>query len=244
VTAAGGAPLRCAVLGASGGIGSALVRRLAARPDVEVVHAGARAGPVPEGPKVLPFRFVLGDESSIALAAKGIGVPLDLVIVATGTLHRADGSGPEKSYRALEAAGMAEMYAVHAIGPALAAKHFLPLLGRDRRAVFAALSARVGSIGDNRLGGWHSYRAAKAALNMLLRNFAIEMKRSHPLAVVAGLHPGTVDTALSRPFQKSVAPGRLFTPEFAAERLLEVIGGLEPSDSGKVFAWDGAEVPA
>jgi NAD(P)-dependent dehydrogenase (short-subunit alcohol dehydrogenase family) len=122
-------------------------------------------------------------------------------------------------------------------------KHFAPLMPRDRRAVFAALSARVGSIGDNRLGGWHSYRASKAALNMLLRNLAVELGRSHPQAVVAGLHPGTVDTGLSKPFQKAVAEGKLLTPAFSAERLLAVLDGLTPADSGGVFAWDGARIP-
>lgn len=236
------APLRCAVFGASGGIGGALVHALAGRDDVGEVHAGARSGAVAVHDKVRPFRFDLLHEGSIAEAAKEIGGPLDLVIVATGILHRSDGSGPEKSYRALDPAAMAELYAVHAIGPALIAKHTLPLLGRNRRSVFAALSARVGSISDNRLGGWHSYRAAKAALNMLLRNFAIELARSNPAAVVAGLHPGTVDTDLSRPFQKGVAEGKLFSAEFAAERLLGVVDGLQPGDSGKVFAWDGREV--
>jgi NAD(P)-dependent dehydrogenase (short-subunit alcohol dehydrogenase family) len=236
--------LRCAVLGASGGIGAALVRQLAVRADVAQVHAGSRSGTVPQGAKVCPFCFDLTDEAAIAAAAAAIAAPLDLVIVATGILHRADGSGPEKSYRALDAAGMAELYAVHAIGPALVAKHFLPLLARDRRAVFAVLSARVGSISDNRLGGWHSYRAAKAALNMLVRNFAIEAARSNPFAVVAALHPGTVDTALSRPFQTNVAPGKLFTAETSAAHLLAVLDGLTPAQSGRHFAWDGAEIPA
>lgn len=237
-----GSGLRCAVFGASGGIGAALVRRLAANGDVGEVHAGARSGTVGAGDKIRPFAFDLTDEPSIAAAAQAIGGPLDLVIVATGTLYRADGTGPEKSYRALDAAGMAELYAVHAIGPALVARHFLPLLAREGRPVFAALSARVGSISDNRLGGWHSYRAAKAALNMLLKNFAIELARTNPAAVVAGLHPGTVDTDLSRPFRKGVAEGKLFTPDMAAEHLLTVIEGLERGDSGRVFAWDGAEV--
>ena len=122
-------------------------------------------------------------------------------------------------------------------------KHFLPLMPRDRRAVFAALSARVGSIGDNRLGGWHSYRASKAALNMILKNLSIELARTHPQAVVAGLHPGTVDTALSVPFQKGVAADKLFTADYSASRLLAVLDGLTPADSGGVFAWDGARIP-
>ena len=114
-------------------------------------------------------------------------------------------------------------------------------IGHQR--LFAVLSARVGSIGDNRLGGWHGYRAAKAALNMLIRNFAIELRRSHPQAIIVGLHPGTVDTPLSAPFQRGVAPDRLFTPATSAGHLLDVIDGLSPADSGGVFAWDGTAIP-
>lgn len=234
--------MRCAVFGASGGIGGALARALDGRADVAQVYAGSRTGQGPVGEKTSPFVFDLADEESIRCACAQIGGPLDMVIVATGRLTRADGTGPEKSYRSLEAAGLAEIFAVNAIGPALVAKHALPLLRRPGRAVFAALSARVGSISDNRLGGWHSYRAAKAALNILVRNFAIELARGNPEAIAVTLHPGTVDTGLSRPFQRGVIPEKLFTPEFAASRLLAVLDGLAAPDSGKLFAWDGAEI--
>ena len=164
-----------------------------------------------------------------------------LIVVATGVLH--DGLQPERSFRQLDAEHLLRDYRVNAMGPALAAKHLLPLMPRDRRAVFAALSARVGSIADNRLGGWHAYRASKAALNMILRNLSVEMARSHPQAVIAGLHPGTVATDLSAPFQKGVAEGKLFTADYSAERLLSVLSNLTPADSGGVFAWDGVRVP-
>ena len=141
------------------------------------------------------------------------------------------------------AAGMAELFAVNTIGPALIAKHALPLLRRTSRAVFAALSARVGSIADNRLGGWHSYRASKAALNMLVKNLALELARTHPQALAVTLHPGTVDTALSAPFQRGVVPEKLFTPALSAGALLQVLDGLTPAQSGGLFAWDGAQVP-
>jgi NAD(P)-dependent dehydrogenase (short-subunit alcohol dehydrogenase family) len=154
-----------------------------------------------------------------------------------------DGLQPERSFRQLNAEHLLRDYRVNAVGPALAAKHLLPLMPRDRRAVFAALSARVGSIADNRLGGWHAYRASKAALNMILRNLSVEMARSHPQAVIAGLHPGTVATDLSAPFQKGVAEGKLFTADYSAGRLLAVLSNLTPADSGGVFAWDGARVP-
>ncbi len=229
--------MRCAVFGASGGIGAALVQALAARDDVALVHAGSRKGAVPQGPKIRPFRFDVADEAT--LAPEG---PLDLVIVATGRLTRSDGSGPEKALRQLTAAALAEQFADNAIVPALIARAVEPLLPRDRRAVFAAISARVGSISDNRLGGWHAYRASKAALNMLLRNVAIEWARTRPRAVVAALHPGTVDTALSAPFQRGVAPDKLFTPEQSAAAMLAVLDGLTPEDSGGFYAWDGQPI--
>lgn len=190
-----------AVFGASGGIGKALVEGLAAR-GVSKIHAGSRSGASPDGVGIEPFRFDYDDPSSIAYAVESMrAAPPTLVIVATGVLTLGDGSGPEKSLKQVEAEIMARTLMLNTIGPALVAKHMLPLLPRDRRSVFAALSARVGSISDNRLGGWHSYRASKAALNMLIRNYAIEMGRTHEQAAVVGLHPGTVDTRLSEPFQ-------------------------------------------
>ena len=220
------------LIGASGGIGAAVVERLGADARFSTVHTLSRAA-----------GFDLQDEASIAAAAARVaeGPAPTLVFVATGVLHH--GQAPERTYRALSAEHLLRDYRINTVGPALVMRHFAPLLPRDRRAAFAALSARVGSIGDNRLGGWHSYRASKAALNMLLKNLSIELARSHPQAVVAGLHPGTVDTALSEPFQKGVAPDKLFTPAFSAERLLTVLDGLTPADSGGVFAWDGARVP-
>ncbi|NBR34275.1 MAG: short-chain dehydrogenase [Rhodobacteraceae bacterium] len=126
----------------------------------------------------------------------------------------------------------------------VATGHYLPLLPRDRRGVFAALSARVGSISDNQLGGWYAYRASKAALNMILKNAAIEAARRYKLSVVVGLHPGTVDSSLSKPFQGNVREGKLFGPEYAADHLIRVIDNLTPDQSGKCFAWDGSEIPA
>ena len=236
--------MRCAVFGASGGIGAALVNLLAARDDVEVVHAGSRRGGGADwaSMKVRPFRFDALDDS-LGETVANLGGPLDVVLVATGRLTRADGSGPEKALRQVSAAGLAELFADNAIVPTMIARAVQPLLPRDRRAVFAALSARVGSIGDNRLGGWHAYRASKAALNMLMHTIAIEWARSHPQAVVAALHPGTVATALSAPFQRGVASDRLFTADVSAAALLEVIDGLTPADSGGFYAWDGAPIP-
>lgn len=236
-------PKCAAVFGASGGIGAAMCAALAER-GVERIYAGSRSGNGPAAAPVIPFAFDLADEASIASAASMMAdTPPDLVFVASGILTLPDGTGPERTYRKLAPAAMQEILLVNTIGPAVIAKHLLPLFPRDRRAVFAALSARVGSIGDNRTGGWHSYRASKAALNMLLKNFAIELARTHRLAVIAGLHPGTVDTALSEPFQGNVPARQLFTPQRSAESLLDVLDGLAPKDSGGVFDWAGKRVP-
>lgn len=224
--------MRAVVIGASGGIGAAVTEAL--REEDAEVHAFARSFP---GKRHIDVT----DEASVAAAAARVVGPVDLVFVATGLLHDS-GRGPEKTWRELDADWLARNFLVNGIGPALVAKHFLPLLPRDRRAVFAALSARVGSIADNSLGGWYGYRASKAALNQLIRTLAIEERRRNPQAIVVALHPGTVDTALSKPFQGNVQPGRLFAPDRAAVQLLDVLDGLRPQNSGKLFDWEGKEV--
>lgn len=237
-------PKSAAVFGASGGIGRALCEGLAAR-GAKVVHAGSRRGEGPHSGVIRPFAFDLKDEATIAAAAEAMrDDPPEWVIVASGVLTLPDGTGPERTYKRLDPAAMAEVLALNTIGPALVAKHCLAIMPRGRPFVFAALSARVGSISDNRLGGWHSYRASKAALNMLLKNFALEMARTHPEGVVAGLHPGTVDSALSQPFQTGLAQGQLTAPQQAADNLLGVLAGLTPVHSGRVFDFKGEEVPA
>ena len=224
-----------AVIGASGGIGAALVDALRA--------SGCEVHPLMRSAQQTEQFIDIEDEVSIAAAAQRLSTagPLDLVIVATGLLQ-GGGVTPEKRWNDLSAAGLAKSFAVNAAGPALVAKHFLPLLPRKGRAGFAALSARVGSISDNALGGWYSYRASKAALNMLVKTLAIELARQRPEAFCTALHPGTVDTGLSQPFQRGVAAEQLFTPDYAAQRLLEVLGGLGPGDSGRCFAWDGSAI--
>ena len=223
------------IIGAAGGIGRALFEALKDEGSYSHVIGLSRS----QGD------FDLTDEGSIYAAAQALAnIPAPtLIIVATGLLSEGT-NGPEKTFKDIDAAWMMRNLAINTIGPALIAKHFLPLLPRDQLSVFAVLSARVGSISDNRLGGWYSYRAAKAALNMTVKNAAIELSRTHKRSICVALHPGTVDTALSKPFQGNVTPGRLFDPERAALQLLDVIETFRPSDSGKCFAWDGEEIPA
>jgi len=237
-------PRTAAVFGSSGGIGLALCEALA-QAGCETVYAGSRQGTAPTRGPFKPFTFDLKDEGTIADASAMIKAdPPEWVVIASGVLTLADGTGPERTYKRLDPAAMAEVFAINTIGPALVAKHILPLMPRDRRFVVAALSARVGSISDNGLGGWHSYRASKAALNMLIRNFALEMGRTHKHGVIVGLHPGTVDSRLSQPFQSNLPDGQLTAPDVAAANLLGVLSALGPEQSGRVFDYKGDEIPA
>jgi len=221
------------VIGASGGIGGALLRVLeGSRSFTETVGMGRSTTPALD----------LLDESSIAGCAQWLGRlgRPRLIVVATGLLHRTS-VAPEKSTRQLDPSVLAELYAVNAIGPAMVMKHFLPLLPCEGKAVLAVLSARVGSIEDNHLGGWFGYRASKAAVNQLVHTAAIELRRRQRQALCVALHPGTVNTALSAPFAKTgleVQP-----PCQAAQRILAVIDRLGPEDSGGFFDHHGKQVP-
>jgi hypothetical protein len=225
--------LHAVIIGASGGIGAALADSLAADLQVARVTRLSR-----------DTGFDLTDPASISAAAAALPTPPHLVIVATGLLHDPDFTPPitpERDLRQLSAGAFARHFAVNATGPALVAQAFLPLFPPGQRAVFAALSARVGSISDNKLGGWHAYRAAKAALNQILRTIALETARKNPHATILGLHPGTVDTGLSKPFQRNVKT--LFTPEHAAQALLAVIDAATPAQSGLLLDWAGEVIP-
>ena len=213
-------------------------------PGIGQIYAGSRSPVSASGPHETPFYFDLEDENSIAEAAAMIARdgPLDLVFIATGLLHDGPDFQPEKSWRMQNPQAYQRAFAINATGPALVGKHFLPLLNRVERSVFAVLSARVGSISDNRLGGWHAYRASKVALNMIVRNFAIELSVRNANAIAVALHPGTVDTSLSEPFQLRVAPAKLFAPEDAAQHLLSVVAQLVAEDSGHVIGWDGRRI--
>ncbi|APW47811.1 SDR family NAD(P)-dependent oxidoreductase [Rhodoferax antarcticus] len=228
----------CLVIGASGGLGAALLARLQADPRYAVTLGLSR--------RSTPALDLL-DEASIAAAAQHLSTllaeqagVLRLIVDATGMLHTPT-QQPEKSWAQLDAAQMAQAFAINAIGPALLMKHFLPLLPRQGTAVFATLSAKVGSIGDNRLGGWYSYRASKAALNQLVHTAAIELRRRAPQAICVALHPGTVHSALSQPFAKTGLDVR--QPEVAAAQLLAVMADLKPEDSGGFFSFEGESLP-
>jgi NAD(P)-dependent dehydrogenase (short-subunit alcohol dehydrogenase family) len=221
------------VFGAGGGIGGALIDRLRSDGRFDSVIGFSRAGDP---------AFDLLDEPSVARSAACAAAAGDLrlVVDATGFLHDAQ-QGPEKTWAELDPAALARSFAINAIGPAIIMKHVLPLLPRAGRSVFATLSARVGSIADNRLGGWYGYRASKAALNQLVRTASIELRRRRPAAVCVALHPGTVATGLSSRFAKDGL--EVQAPALAAERLLAVIAGLGPEQSGGFFDHRGDEVP-
>jgi NAD(P)-dependent dehydrogenase (short-subunit alcohol dehydrogenase family) len=217
---------RAVVIGASGGIGSALCALLERQPDIGdlVQLSRSRNG------------FDLLDESTIEAAAGALGDrPIHLLICATGVLT-VDDRPPEKSIRQIDPGVMLRQFQINAIGPAIVAKHFLPRLDRQSRSVAAFLSARVGSIGDNRLGGWISYRSAKAALNQIVRTASIEVTRTHPHAAVIAIHPGTVRTKLSDPYAKrhsAVSAGQ------AANQILQTLDAVQVERSGSLLAYDG-----
>lgn len=222
------------IVGSSGGIGEA-VQAEAEKSGLFQAVVGLSRASEPE--------LDLLDERSIKSAAahvKALGLDVRLIFDATGFL-KGNGFKPEKSLSALDPAHLAHAFAINAAGPALLMKHFLPLLPSKGKSVFVTLSAKVGSIGDNELGGWYSYRASKAALNQLVHTAAIELKRRRPHAVCAVLHPGTVDTGLSKGFAKSGLTVR--TPAEAAAMIFETVMRLEPSGTGGFWTYDGENLP-
>jgi len=224
---------KAVVVGASGAIGGAFVELLRAENRFDVVEMSRLSGQV---------SLDISDETSIEAAAKDVqgSGQVDLLINCVGLLHDKAGLVPEKNLKQLSADFLATYFRINTIGPALLLKHFTPLMPRDRRSVFVSLSARVGSLDDNRLGGWYGYRASKAAHNMILRNASIELARTHPLAVLAAIHPGTVESPLSAPYAKGHPT---MSPSEAAGRILGVINDLSPEHSGSFFAYDGSTIP-
>ncbi len=246
---------RALIVGGSRGIGLAFVRALLRDPGFECVTAAARAPAgsaalqelrQAHGERLALLTLDVSDEASVeqaAAATREVHPSLQLLVNTAGVLHDREGLAPERRLAEVKPENLMRSYAVNAVGPLLLAKHFHSLLAHGERAVLANLSARVGSIGDNRLGGWYAYRAAKAAQNQITRTLAIELARRAPNLICVALHPGTVATDLSAPFRGNVTAEKLFTPDRAAEQLLGVIAGLTQEASGHFYAWDGAEIP-
>ena len=242
-------PLRALVLGARGGIGEALVNQILANGPLHRVIATSRdttwCAESGLGPNHTRFPLDLTDDESIGALRQHIvetGTNLNLIIDCTGILHDGD-LQPERTWRHIERKSMQTVFNTHVFGLGLLIRDLLPLLPRVERTVFATLSARLGSIGDNRLGGWFSYRASKAAQNMMIKTAAIEARNRWPQLILLSLHPGTVTTALSEPFTRRTPSDKLFSPDQAADYLSTVISHRVPSDSGNFYAWDGQSIP-
>ena len=233
-----------AIIGSSGAIGNAVAEILLDDDGVEAIYRFSRNDSNENSDRVKNLFLDIEDEESIKDCIKNLSkdIKFDLVFVATGILHNDNDIFPEKSIRDISQSKLEKVLLVNTIGPALVGKYLIPYLRKDSKSIFAFLSARVGSISDNKLGGWYSYRASKTALNQIIKNFSIEVRRSNPNAIFIGLQPGTVKSFLSKPFEKNVRPGNLFTPEYSATKMLEVIDNLSLEDTGKVYAWDGEEI--
>jgi NAD(P)-dependent dehydrogenase (short-subunit alcohol dehydrogenase family) len=240
-----GDSLNIAIIGGSGGIGSAIRKLLVANNNIKKVFQLSRSKPRRLWPKEEYLPIDYNREVTISDAASYLKThnhSLDMIIVTTGVLHRSPDIYPEKTWRSLNRETMEEVFLINTIGPSLVAKHFLPLLVKGKKAIFAVLSARVGSIEDNKSGGWHSYRASKSALNMIIKTLSIELSYKNPSAICLALHPGTVDTDLSKPFQGNVQSNQLFAPQKAAKHLITVINTANLDDTGTLLAWDGKRV--
>lgn len=242
--------INAVITGASGAIGKAMLALLAARTDVGRIFALSRSGP-PESSgevddsKITWVNFDADQSESLCLAAEQVSAQCDrlhLVFNAVGILHQGDVQ-PEKSVKDLSEAQLLRVFTVNSFVLPLLARQLSSLLKHKEGSMFASLSARVGSISDNRLGGWYSYRASKAAHNMLLKTLSLEWKISHPRTTCIALHPGTVKSALSAPFVNDRYKNRVLTPDESASHLWQVMASCGPDQTGSFFAWDGTEIP-
>jgi|TARA_A200000113_G_scaffold219805_1_gene229006 NAD(P)-dependent dehydrogenase (short-subunit alcohol dehydrogenase family) len=233
-----------AVIGSSGAIGNSISKLLKSEISVESVYNFSRSAISESSEKEKNIYIDIENEDSIIESIKKIpkDIKFDLIFVATGILHNDEDIYPEKSIKDISGNKLKKVLMVNTIGPALIGKYFIPFLNKNNKNVFAFLSARVGSISNNKIGGWYSYRASKSALNQIIKNFSIEIKRSNPNSIFVGLQPGTVKSNLSKPFQKNVNSKNLFSPDYSAKKLIDVINNLSIEDTGKLFAWDGEEI--
>lgn len=233
-----------AVIGSSGAIGNSISKLLKSEISVESVYNFSRSAISESSEKEKNIYIDIENEDSIIESIKKIpkDIKFDLIFVATGILHNDEDIYPEKSIKDISGDKLKKVLMVNTIGPALIGKYFIPFLNKNNKNVFAFLSARVGSISNNKIGGWYSYRASKSALNQIIKNFSIEIKRSNPNSIFVGLQPGTVKSNLSKPFQKNVNSNNLFSPDYSAKKLIDVINNLSIEDTGKLFAWDGEEI--
>ena len=233
-----------AIIGSSGAIGRSLCKILVDEYPIKKLYQFSRKIEDKDTDKIKNIFIDIEDEISIKESVKNIpkDTKFDLIFIATGILHIENEIFPEKSIKDINSKMFEKVLLINTIGPALIGKYFIPFLNKDSKSVFAFLSAKVGSISDNRLGGWYSYRASKAALNQIIKNFSIEIGRTNPDAIFVGLQPGTVKSSLSKPFEKNIDKDKLFTPDFSAKKLLELIETLDFKDSGKLFSWNGEEI--
>ena len=231
-----------AIIGSSGAIGRAFLDAYIADKEVSNIYSISRTEVESNDERIIHINIDVTDEVSVKAAASKIGENrLDKLIVATGILHT-ELFGPEKSIKDIKIENFVKIFSVNAFGPALIGKYFLPLMKKDKKSIAAFLSARVGSISENKLGGWYSYRASKSALNQIIKNFSIESKRTNPAGIIIGLQPGTVKSKLSEPFQKNVKKGKLLLPKDSVKSLIRVIESVMQNDSGKIFDWKGEEI--
>ena len=228
-----------AIIGSSGAIGNAFVERYVKDSSVENIFTFSRNATDHVSEKVTSFEIDVESQDSIEKAAGQVKDHIiDRIIIASGILHT-ESFGPEKSIKDLNYETFAKVYNINTIGPALIGRYFIPLMNKNEKSVIAFLSARVGSISDNSLGGWYSYRSSKTALNQIVKNFSIELKRINKNAIALALQPGTVESKFSEPFKKNVSKGKLFTPDYSVELLSQVIEGSSANESGSLLSYDG-----
>lgn len=231
------------IIGSSGAIGKAFVKFYEEQNSSNIIYSFSRSNKQIDNGNTINSYIDLENDDSITEASEFCKKEdyFDKIIITTGILHEGDLS-PEKTFRNINSMSMSKVFSVNTIGPSMIAKNFIPLLNKEKKSFMGFLSARVGSISDNRIGGWYSYRASKSALNMIIKSLSIEVARNNPNAIIAGLHPGTVDSNLSNPFQKNVKEGKLFSPDYSISKMADVINGLTHQNSGDCFAWDGQKI--